>query len=1840
MKYFKKYFAMKKNIKLIVLLILVFVANACKKNTELEKDINAYNEYIAVFPEKMVSVTSKLDFFLKKKINATVTNDVITIKPSVKGNVTLDNNVISFVPSEKLESNQEYKITLHLAKLYANIDPALKDFTINVKTKELLFNIALQAPKVYTKDWYFVEGVLTASDVIEKEKLAEIVRLAYKGKKAAIKFQTFENLASKVYFKIDSLQRFVDDENLKVSWSGGAIKSASKGTRELTITGKNNFKVLNVEVANTDKQRIEISFSDPIKKSQDLKGLIQFKNTQKRNFTYNIANNIVTVYPKSSFKNKVNIEIFKGIKNTENYKLKESFSKTLHFQQLKPSVSFIKSGTILPNSKNLKINFNAVNLKAVDVTVFKIYKDNVLQFLQSNNLSNQGNLRYVGRPEAKYTVNLTNQGVDLTKENAFAIDLAEILTIEDGAMYRVDFSFNQQYSNYSCDENINNSTIIYGKKEIDTKQYDNPNYYNNDYYYSYRWNERDNPCSTSYYYNKNKSTNILATNLGAIVKRGNNNAIFIAVTNLLTTEAVAGATVTLYNFQQQPIINATTNKDGIANFDGIKNAFFAVITKNKNTTYIKLNDGNALSMSKFDVSGSKLQKGIKGYIYGERGVWRPGDNLFLTFVLNDNANPIPDNHPIKFELLNPQGKIIERKVLFKNTNNVYAYAPKTKQDAVTGNWKLRVSVGGAVFNKTLKIETIKPNRLKIKLKTKADFIKADTPIEGNVDVKWLHGAIARNLKLDINGKFTQSKTVFENFKNYNFDDVTRRFGTEEFKVLKGNLDNEGKTNFSTKPRLDKKAPGMLKASFITKVYENGGDFSTDVFSKKVSPYKTYVGLLNATEQQSKNYLFTDEKYTFNVATVTENGVGVTNDLEVKVYKLSWRWWWSTTDNGLSSYDGTRYHQSYKTLQVKTNAKGKGSFDLKISENDWGRYLIKVIDKKSKHVTSNIAYFDWPSWYGKKKGSQDKTNATMLVFTTDKESYEVNETATVKFPSSQGGRALITIENGTEVLNHFWVATTAKQTEFKFPVLANYTPNVFVNISLLQKHSQTANDLPIRMYGSIPMLVNDPATKLAPEIDLADELRPESIAKIKVKEKNGKAMTYTIALVDDGLLDLTRFKTPNPWNTFYARQSLGVKTWDVFDDVIGAYGGKVNQILSIGGDEAEAGSKNKKANRFKPMVTYLGPFNLTKGATKEHQIRIPKYVGSVRAMVVATDAKNDAYGSDEKTAFVRKPVMILASLPRKITPQETVTLPVTVFAMLPSVKKVKVTVQPNESFTIVGDKTQTLSFNQPDEKMAYFTLKVNDFKGIGKVKIDALSGREKASYEVEIDVLNPNPVTTEVKDLVLKSNEAKELNFATFGTKGTNTASIELSTLPPMNFTKRMGYLIQYPHGCVEQTTSSAFPQLYLAEIFELSEEKKQDIERNIKATIQRLSDFQVSNGGLSYWQGNGSANSWGTSYAGHFMIEAAKKGYALPIGFKSKWIGYQKQQARNWRNNSSYYNNALSQAYRLYTLSLANSADIASMNRLRETKGISNEAKMRLASAYALIGKQSIAKGILNGLTTNDYNKRRYSNYGSETRNKAMALATYTLLKEETKAIKLAKEIAENLSSNKWMSTQTTAYSLLAMSKYALQNGGSTGIKASYTLNKNSKNIEISKALYAEDIEDITKENTFKIANKNSGVLYVRVFNKGILPVGEEKVFQNNLETTIIYKTKDGNRIIPSNLSQGTNFVAEVTVKNTTNDNVENVALTQFIPSGWEIINTRFTDFGNNTTSSQVDFTDIRDASISNYFTLKKYESKTFRVLLNASYLGTYYLPGVQVAAMYDNDYIARTKGEWIKVVK
>ena len=276
--------------------------------------------------------------------------------------------------------------------------------------------------------------------------------------------------------------------------------------------------------------------------------------------------------------------------------------------------------------------------------------------------------------------------------------------------------------------------------------------------------------------------------------------------------------------------------------------------------------------------------------------------------------------------------------------------------------------------------------------------------------------------------------------------------------------------------------------------------------------------------------------------------------------------------------------------------------------------------------------------------------------------------------------------------------------------------------------------------------------------------------------------------------------------------------------------------------------------------------------------MPNYVGAVRTMVIAGNDRG-AYGKTDKTIPVRKPLMVLASIPRKLAPAEKVTIPVTVFAMEPQIKNVTVSIATGAGLQPKSSTTKKITFSAVGEQMVYFDFDVNETPSIENIKVTATAGREKASYAIELDVENPNPISTTVKSYELQSAASLPITFETFGTQGSNAATLELSTLPPINLEERLGYLIRYPHGCIEQTTSAVFPQLYLPEILDITFDKKKAMEENIKIGIRKIGDRQLTNGGIGYWPGASYANEWGTTYAGHFMLEAKQKGYTLPLTF-------------------------------------------------------------------------------------------------------------------------------------------------------------------------------------------------------------------------------------------------------------------------------------------------------------------------------------------------------------------------
>src|SRR5690606_33939664 len=262
----------------------------------------------------------------------------------------------------------------------------------------------------------------------------------------------------------------------------------------------------------------------------------------------------------------------------------------------------------------------------------------------------------------------------------------------------------------------------------------------------------------------------------------------------------------------------------------------------------------------------------------------------------------------------------------------------------------------------------------------------------------------------------------------------------------------------------------------------------------------------------------------------------------------------------------------------------------------GRYFIRACDPVSGHCTGQIIYIDEPGWYSRMRNNNDNAGANLLAFNTDKTSYNIGEKVHITIPSSKQGRALISIENGSRVLQTYWVDTQQGETRFSFDAVADMAPNVYVHISLLQPHAQTVNDLPIRLYGLAAIRVENPNTHLEPVIKMPDELEPGKEVRITISEKSKRKMTYTIAVVDEGLLDITRFKTPDAWSRFYAREALGIRTWDLFDDVMGAYGAKIERLLAIGGDrEMAAKEEDPRANRFKPVVKFFGPFTLDGGS---------------------------------------------------------------------------------------------------------------------------------------------------------------------------------------------------------------------------------------------------------------------------------------------------------------------------------------------------------------------------------------------------------------------------------------------------------------------------------------------------------------------------------------------------------------------------------------------------------------------------------------------------------------------
>ena len=1796
---------------------------------------NSFLQYISGYTSGVVPANSQIEIRLTPEFAAMANKSatgLFSFSPKIAGKTEWKNETtLVFSPNNPLDAGTVYTGSFNLGKLY-DLEKRLQSFPLKIQTLQKDFRVTTGVLECDPENagQYLLHGELTTTDFIAAAETESYLKAKMSRTNLEIGWDHSERLNHK--FVVKGIKRAAEKQSLELSWNGSSGGVKQKGAVSISIPEAGLFNFLNVIKYQGQNPKIDVIFTDPIDPEQDLIGLIYFESGKESKISVN--SNIVTLYPVNILSGEETLFIQSTVRSKNGQTLPQGFSHDLDFTQQPPQIKFEGKGVIIPTSDNLILPFSAINVNAVDIRIVKIYENNLPYFLQETNI-NQGtySMKRFGNVVFTGKVNLVTGSDEAGNWNLHTVNLADYIKVEPGVLYRVTLSMRKSYSLFPCE---GDAAISEYEKRLDESQedikaswYDPDNYYEDIYYYQgFNWRDREDPCKDAYYSpDKAISKNILASNLGLMAKKGADNNLNVFVSDIVSALPIKDAKFEVYDYQMQSIGSGVSNVEGYAQIACDRKPFLLIAFKGNDRNYLKLNDGSSLSLSSFDISGASPQKGIKAFVYGERDVWRPGDSIFLSVFIKNMLKELPPSHPVQFELINPQGQKVDNQI--KNTEgmNLISFAAKTSPDAITGSYQANFKIGGATFSKRIRVETIKPNRLKINLDFGDSLLRASKATRGSLNVKWLNGAVAGNLDASIEYMLKKAKTEFKGYSQYSFDDPVNEFQSETVHLFNDKIDAAGNASFTFNPTGNSQAPGMLNAVFTARVAEKGGDVSITQKTYPYAPYKVFAGIELPGLNGKNRMLFTDNENVINIVTVDESGKPVSSRVEVNIYKISYKWWWESQDEDLGYYISSRHYKPCFEQTVNTNG-GKGSVKFKIDKKEWGRYLIRITTPEG-HSAGKITLIDWPWEYGLKNQGQ---GATLLSVNVDKEKYNPGQEVKLSFPSPENAQAIITLENATGVLQRMRVNTNKGTTEVKFNATPEMAPNVYAYVSVIQPHVQTVNDMPMRLYGITPIMVEDPKSRLEPQIEVNNELRSGKPFTVKVSEKSKQAMSYTIAIVDEGLLDITGFKTPDPWRHFFAREALGVMTWDLYDFVFGAYGGILESLFAVGGDEALVDKSLGKAQRFVPVVKFLGPFQLQSGKTNQHTVVLPQYTGSVRAMVVA--GNDNAFGFAEKSSFVRDPLMLLGTAPRTVSPGDKVSLPVTLFVQKESIKEITLRAKSNDLIKF-NERTKTIKVTD-QEIDSELSFTAGEKTGIAKITLTAEGDGETAVYSIELDVRSPNPPETRTELKVINPGEKWEPTFDQFGIEGTNAANLTISSLPSIDLAKHIEYLVGYPHGCSEQIVSKAFPQLFIRKIIGDDSQHAKTASSNVTSVIERIMQRQMNNGGIALWPNSSQPDNWVTSYAGHFMIEAERLGYSVSSGFKRNWVSFQQAKAREWRHDAKFQYSANDQAYRLFTLALAGEPERSAMNRLREVQDIPQISRWLLAAAYAATGRNEISESLLDVRNTSSESEYYDYYYGSEIRDKSIILYALTLLNKKEESLLLAKELADKMNSGSWYSTQALSWGLFSYMKWAETVApSSTAVNSVKTTINGETGVQSipSGKIWSKDLDVKRSGNKVAVENTSGGSVYATLTLTGIPVVAAPPPTGRGLSMTSAYYDNNMSPINCSLLKQGTDFMMVIKVTNTSFSNVDNIALTTMMPSGWEIQNTRLYETVSSVKESAFEYRDFRDDRIYTYFSLKSGETKTFTFLLNAAYKGTYNQPSIWCEAMYKSGYTAGIQG-------
>jgi len=1843
--------------RVLIAVLLACIAVSCGKKEEekkappepsaerLRQELDL-EEAIVGTPPEVVSTTATIDITFRDPVvpahlvGTVLDKNPFVFDPKIEGHAEwLNRRVLRFVPEKRLPAGKRIKALLR-GKIAFGERKKVGDFhfSFEVAEQEILSLRGDFVPVQGVKNGVVYVGTLSFAEPVEVKELERELELEGPRGKVGFTLRSVET-RDRIEVSSDTLERKEKGQRFVFSLPARYTAVGKRWTQTVFLPGVGVFRVLShmdMTEPGSEQPVYGLRFSDPIRSDMDLSGYVSV--TPETDYRIRVKGKYLLIQGGFTRGKEYTLKVRKGFPSAFGTKLPDDYELEFLISNIKPQVEWLSTGIFLPTDNNYRLQFKSVNVARVKITVTEIYPQNIGFFLQENALVERPGPRMMRGPRWSRYRDLSRVGEEIFRgvadikggKNKWVkteLDLSPVFNGKEESVFVILLRFGQ-------DDLVGRCT----NSQEDLEEGD---------LYFQAGDPRENPCRRVYYIGKGGVSKLLvSSNIGLTVKDAEDGLHVFAV-DVRKARPVSGLELSAFGYQNQLLETGRTDRSGYVFFK--QKGAYILGSDDSGIALIRRRDSE-WQLSGFDVAGSRaVSKSIDLFTYTDRGVYRPGDTVQLSAIVRIDRQVPPEKQPVFLRVRNPQGQVVHEAKASCGFNGHVHLPIATELSDPTGDWVAELKVGDRILTRPFKVEAVKPQRLKLDVDVPAEIHAPELLLKGTIRCKYLFGAPGAGLKAKVEVSFFGVPFSAEGFEGYVFSSPLRSFERRTRTAFEGNLDEKGVRHLEyVLPGLSS-APALVGANLKTTVYEIGGSSVTSTETTTIFPYTAFAGIKNVL---GRGGVKVGEDYSIPIIVLDGKGnPAAGHRLKVKVYVNHEHWWWHYDRRDRKDFrkmKSTYLIGEYDYVSEKTTI----HHSMKIEDS--GRHLIEVEDLESGHETG---IFFYASRWGRKPPTEEKERNYVKI-STDKRVHSVGDRARISFDTPREGMALLTVEQGRRILRREWKPVEGPKTSFSIPITEEMIPNCYVSVSVIQPHGQKTNDVPMRLYGIETIYVEEEATHLQLSLSVPEKLKPKEHFKVTVTSRARRKATCTIAIVDEGLLGLTDFETPKPWAYFFRKIRLGIRTVDNLDEILGALFPDIDRYFSIGGglavrqerallQRAERERLKRlgpiRGRRFEPVVLFKGPIAIDPGGTVEAEFTMPNYVGSVRVMVVGT--AGNSYASLEKAVPVRQPLMILPTVPRVVRPGDDFAVPVSVFLTDSTERKVELSISTSDCLVPAAPRTIRIEFAEPGERDTAFFVRAGSCVGVEVITLSARAGELSSDYTVHLPVKSANPFYTEVTDTTLMKGERLTLIPKKFGIEGTNAARLAFSRMPDMQLDERLSYLIRYPYGCIEQTVSSAFPQLFLPYLADLKSYQKQEVTDNINAAIERLSRYQMGRG-FSFWpigaHQKGEYSDWGTSYAGHFLIEAREAGYYVPGALYKPWLKDAKRNAKKVNEKNHRY-----QAYRLFLLALAGEPDVGAMNLVREDhlERLDPLSKKLLGAAYYLSGKKDIAGEIDRSASAPALGYRELSGtYGSRLRD--LAFMTYLCLKTDDlkTASVLLKDLSRSFSVRRWYSTQETAMALLSLGSYCKSSpfiGGSVKFEVKLGSGK-TEQMTLSGARTELELKDMWGKEV-RVLNSGPDPLFVTLFREGVPLESKIKTESNGIRLTRSFYGADGLPTEIDQREQGKGFWVVYTVENTYNTTLEEIALSSLFPAGWEIMNPRMAkgparEWVRKLGLSRGKYMDIRDDRVNWFFDLSRSRAIRVGVRINPTFKGEYVLPPVTVEAMYSPEFYARIAGGEVSV--